>query len=74
MRRPLGEGKVDYFQSNRVLAKRSRSLHVTFAEGTCEAWLRDLIKPQVTELFVCDPRANHKADRATQKLLDLLAA
>ena len=74
MRRPLGEGKVNYFQPNRVLAKHSRSLHVTFAEGTCAAWLHDLLKPHVTEVLVCDSRATHKADGATQKLLDLLAA
>src|SRR6202162_1809150 len=31
-------------------------LHVTFEEGTWAAWLYDLLKPQVTELVVCDPR------------------
>jgi transposase len=31
-------------------------LHVTFEEGTCAAWLHDLLKPHVTEVVVCNPR------------------
>jgi hypothetical protein len=27
-------------------------LHVTFEEGTCAAWLHDLLKPHVTEVVV----------------------
>ena len=34
------------------------SLHVTFEEGTCAAWLHDLLKPHVTQVLVCDPRKN----------------
>src|SRR5713226_8788571 len=34
------------------------SLHVTLEEGTCAAWLHDVLKPQVTEVLVCDPRKN----------------
>ena len=34
------------------------SLHVTLEEGTCAAWLHDLLKPHVTEVLVCDPRKN----------------
>ena len=34
------------------------SLHVTFEEGTCAAWLHDLLKPHVTKVVVCDPRKN----------------
>ena len=34
------------------------SLQVTFEEGTCAAWLHDLLKPHVTEVVVCDPRKN----------------
>ena len=34
------------------------SLHVTFEEGTCAAWLHDLLKPHVAEVLVCDPRKN----------------
>jgi hypothetical protein len=34
------------------------SLHVTFEEGTCAAWLHDLHKPHVTRALVCDPRRN----------------
>jgi len=29
---------------------------VTFEEGTWAAWLYDLLKPQVSEVLVCDPR------------------
>jgi serine/threonine protein kinase len=32
------------------------SLHVTLEEGTCAAWLHDLLKPHVTNVVVCDPR------------------
>jgi transposase len=55
------------------------SVHVTFEEGTCAAWLHDLLKPHVTEVLVCDPRKNtsmkvgNKNDRAdARKLADLL--
>jgi len=55
------------------------SLHVTFEEGTCAAWLHDLLKPHVTEVVVCDPRKNallkagNKNDRIdARKLADLL--
>jgi hypothetical protein len=34
------------------------SLHVTFEEGTCAAWLYDLPKPRVTKIVVCNPRLN----------------
>jgi transposase len=52
---------------------------VTFEEGTCAAWLHDLLKPHVTEVVVCDPRKNallkagNKNDRIdARKLADLL--
>jgi transposase len=55
------------------------SLHVTFEEGTCAAWLHDLLKPHVTQVLVCDPRKNalikagNKSDRIdARKLADLL--
>ena len=55
------------------------SLHVTFEEGTCAAWLHDLLKPHVAKLLVCDPRKNallksgNKNDRIdARKLADLL--
>ena len=55
------------------------SLHVTFEEGTCAAWLHDLLKPHVTEVLVCNPRKNallkvgNKNDRIdARKLADLL--
>jgi transposase len=55
------------------------SLHVTFEEGTCAAWLHDLLKPHVTEVLVCDPRKNallkmgNKSDRIdSRKLAELL--
>jgi transposase len=34
------------------------SLHVTLEEGTCAAWLHDVLKPHVTEVLVYDPRKN----------------
>jgi hypothetical protein len=34
------------------------SLHVCFEEGTCAAWLRDLLKPHVAQVVACDPREN----------------
>jgi Transposase len=55
------------------------SLHVTFEEGTCAAWLHDLLKPHVTEVLVCNPRKNallkvgNKSDRIDAgKLAELL--
>ena len=57
----------------------SGSLYVTFEEGTCAAWLHDLLKPHVTHVLVCDPRKNallkagNKNDRIdARKLADLL--
>jgi hypothetical protein len=44
-------------------------LHVTLEEGTWAAWLYDVLKPQVAELVVCNPRRNallKKAARATR--------
>ncbi len=55
------------------------SLHVTFEEGTCAAWLHDLLKPHVSEVLVCNPRKNallkagNKSDRIdARKLAELL--
>ncbi len=55
------------------------SVQVTFEEGTCAAWLHDLLKPHVTSVLVCDPRKNallkagNKNDRIdARKLADLL--
>src|ERR1700719_5149084 len=55
------------------------SLHVTFEEGTCAAWLHDLLKPHVAKVVVCDPRKNallkdgSKSDRIdARKLAELL--
>jgi len=55
------------------------SVHVTLEEGTCAAWLHDLLKPHMTEVLVCDPRKNallkagNKNDRIdARKLADLL--
>ena len=57
----------------------SGSLHLTFEEGTCAAWLHDLLKPHVAKVVVCDPRKNallkagNKNDRIdARKLADLL--
>jgi transposase len=55
------------------------SVQVTFEEGTCAAWLHDLLKPQVANVLVCDPRKNallkagNKNDRIdARKLAELL--
>lgn len=55
------------------------SLHVTLEEGTWAAWLYDLLKPQLTEIVVCNPRRNallkegNKSDRIdARKLAELL--
>ena len=55
------------------------SLHVSFEEGTCAAWLHDLLKPHVTAVLVCDSRKNallrvgNKNDREdARKLSELL--
>jgi len=55
------------------------SLHVTFEEGTCAAWLYDLLVPQVAKVVVCNPRKNallksgNKNDRTdARKLAELL--
>ena len=52
---------------------------MTFEEGTCAAWLHDLLKPHVTEVLVYDPRKNallksgNKNNRIdARKLADLL--
>ena len=55
------------------------NLLVTLEEGTWAAWLYDLLKPQVTQVTVCNPRKNallrwgNKGDRIdAQKLAELL--
>jgi transposase len=55
------------------------TLHVTLEEGTCAAWLHDLLQPHVASVLVCDPRKNallksgNKNDRIdARKLADLL--
>ena len=40
------------------------ALWVTFEEGTCAAWLYDLLKPHVAKVVVCDPRKNALATLA----------
>ena len=52
---------------------------VTFEEGTCAAWLYELLKPHVAALVVCNPRKNfllkdgNKSDRIdARKLANLL--
>jgi hypothetical protein len=54
-------------------------LHVTWEEGTWASWLYDLLRPQVHEVLVCDPRRNallkegSKSDKVdARKLADLL--
>ena len=54
---------------------------MTFEEGTCAAWLYDLLNPHVAKLVVCNPRKNallkygNKSDRIdARKLAELLRA
>jgi hypothetical protein len=54
-------------------------LHVTWEEGTWASWLYDLLKPQVREVLVCNPRRNallkegSKSDKVdARKLAELL--
>ncbi len=61
------------------LAGLRGTLSVTFEEGTCAAWLYDLLKPHVAKLVVCNPRKNallkdgNKSDRIdARKLAELL--
>jgi transposase len=55
------------------------SLHVSFEEGTCAAWVHDVLKPHVTKVLACDSRKNallrvgNKNDRKdARKLSELL--
>jgi transposase len=57
------------------------SVHVTLEEGSCAAWLHDLLKPHGAKVVVRDPRKNallkagNKNDRIdARKLADLLRA
>jgi len=67
-------------ESVRTFLKQFRGkVYVTFEEGTQATWLYDLIKSQVTEVVVCDPRQNqllkqgNKNDRVdARKLAELL--
>jgi hypothetical protein len=54
---------------------------VTLEEGTWAAWLYDVLRPQVQEMVVCNPRRNallkegSKSDRVdAPKLSELLRA
>jgi transposase len=56
-------------------------LNVTLEEGTCAAWLHDLLEPHVHRVVVCDPRKNallkqgNKSDKVdARKLAELLRA
>lgn len=64
----------------RAFLKQLRGrVYVTFEEGTQATWLYDVVRPLVTAVTVCDPRANklltagNKSDRIdAQKLAELL--
>ena len=49
------------------------SLHVTLEEGTCAAWLHDLLKPHVAAVLVCDSRKNASRKAGNKKTRALLA-
>lgn len=44
----------------------SGTVHLTFEEGTQAQWLFDLTHPLVSELIVCNPRANHSMKRGNK--------
>jgi transposase len=44
----------------------SGTIHLTLEEGTQSAWLYDLLKPQVAECVVCDPRRNKLLDEGNK--------
>jgi transposase len=56
-----------------LLKSQRGTLHVTFEEGIQAAWLYDLIRPQVAQVVVCDPRKiaapHNKADKTDAKRL-----
>jgi len=63
----------------RLMQSLSGPLRVTFEETTQAAWLYEVLRTQVTEVVVCDPRRNKllsegsKADKVdARKLADLL--
>jgi transposase len=65
----------------RFLQSLSGTLHVTFEETTQAAWLYEVIRAQVAEVIVCDPRRNKllsegsKGDKPDAwKLAELLRA
>jgi transposase len=70
-----GSAVLDFLQGLRG------NLQVTFEEGTCSAWLHDLLRRRVATVIVCNPRKNallksgNKSDRIdAHKLADLLRA
>jgi transposase len=63
----------------RLMGSLNGPMHVTLEETTQAAWLYEVIRPQVQEVVVCDPRRNKllsegsKADKVdARKLADLL--
>src|SRR5258708_38890414 len=44
----------------------SGTIHLTLEEGTQSAWLYDLLKPQVAECVVCEPRRNKLLDEGNK--------
>lgn len=54
---------------------------MTLEEGACVAWLHDLLKPDVTEVLMCEPRknallkaGNKNARIDARKLVELLGS
>jgi transposase len=45
----------------------SGAVHLTFDEGAQAQWLFDLTHPLVSELIVCNPRANHSMKRGNKR-------
>jgi hypothetical protein len=44
------------------------SVHVAFVEGTCAAWLHDLLKPHVTKVLVIRAKTMLKAGNKNDRI------
>src|SRR5438445_4378891 len=68
--RQVGDGVHPRNESGNDSAVYSRSAWqpaVTFEEGSCAAWLHDLLRPHVTQVLVSDPPEECAAESRQQK-------
>jgi hypothetical protein len=52
----------------------SGSLQVTFEEGTCAAWLHDLLQTHVGKVVVCDPARMPSSKREIRMIASIFAS